>query len=263
MTQIRFDDGAAYERYMGKWSQLAGEAFLDWVNPPAGLQWLDVGCGNGAFTEMLVERCAPVSVQGIDPSEGQLAYARARPALRVAQFRLGDAMALPFADDTFDAAVMPLVIFFVPDPPRGVAEMARVVRPGGLVTAYAWDMPGGGFPYHALREEIHALGGTVPVPPSPDASRMNALHGLWTSAGLTAVDTREITVARTFADFDDYWTTILGGPSVRAALAIMTPEQIALLNARMRKRLSSDGAGRITYTARANAVAGRVPASNR
>ena len=64
MTQIRFDDGASYERYMGKWSQLAGEAFLDWLNPPAGLQWLDVGCGNGAFTEMLVERCAPVSVQG-------------------------------------------------------------------------------------------------------------------------------------------------------------------------------------------------------
>ena len=73
---IRFDDGAAYERYMGKWSQLAGETFLDWLAPTAGLRWLDVGCGNGAFTEMLVERCAPVSVDGIDPAEGQLAFAR-------------------------------------------------------------------------------------------------------------------------------------------------------------------------------------------
>src|SRR5215218_4461505 len=67
---IRFDDGAAYERYMGKWSQLAGETFLDWLAPNSGLRWLDVGCGNGAFTEMLVERCAPASVHGIDPSRG-------------------------------------------------------------------------------------------------------------------------------------------------------------------------------------------------
>ena len=128
---IRFDDGAAYDRYMGKWSELVGEAFLDWLAPRPGLRWLDVGCGSGAFTAMLVARCAPVAVQGIDPSEGQLAYARARAALRTAQFCQGDAMALPFADDTFDAAVMPLVIFFVPDPARGVAEMARVVCPGG------------------------------------------------------------------------------------------------------------------------------------
>ena len=66
---IRFTNGAAYERYMGTWSQLAGETFLDWLAPEPGLRWLDVGCGNGAFTEMLVERCAPLSVQGIDPKK--------------------------------------------------------------------------------------------------------------------------------------------------------------------------------------------------
>jgi SAM-dependent methyltransferase len=258
-NQIRFDDGAAYERYMGKWSQLAGETFLDWLAPEPGLRWLDVGCGNGAFTEMLVERCAPVSVQGIDPSEGQLAYARTRPASRVAQFRQGDAMAQPFADDTFDAAVMPLVIFFVPDPAKGVAEMARVVCPGGTVTAYAWDMFGGGFPYESLQVEMRGLGVAVPVPPSPGASRMDAMRDLWTGAGLDAVETREITVQRTFADFDDYWTTILGGPSVGPTLAAMASEDIAILKARMRTRLPADSAGRITYDARANAVKGRVP----
>src|ERR1044071_2918110 len=115
---------------MGKWSQLAGDAFLDWLAPKSGLRWLDVGCGNGAFTEMIVERCAPASVWGIDPSEGQLAYARTRPAARVAQVRQGDGMALPFGEDEFDVAVMPLVIFFVPEPAKGVAEMARVVGPG-------------------------------------------------------------------------------------------------------------------------------------
>ena len=77
-TQIRFDDGAAYERYMGTWSRLVGEKFLEWLGPQSGLRWLDVGCGNGAFTEMIVERCAPASVDGIDPSEEQLDFARTR-----------------------------------------------------------------------------------------------------------------------------------------------------------------------------------------
>ena len=257
-NQICFDDGAAYERYMGEWSQLAGETFLDWLAPKADLRWLDVGCGNGAFTEMLVERCAPLSVQGIDPSEGQLAYARTRPAARVAQFRQGDAMALPFPDDTFDAAVMPLVIFFVPDPAQGIAEMARVICPGGIVTAYAWDMEGGGFPYEALHDEMRGLGVAVPTPPSPAASRIDAMRDLWIGAGLDAVETRGITVQRTFADFDDYWTTILGGASVGPQLAAMAPDDLALLKARMRARLPAEADGRITYGARANAVKGCV-----
>ena len=257
--QIRFDDGTAYERYMGKWSQLASDTFLDWLAPRSGLRWLDVGCGNGAFTELLVKRCAPVSIDGIDPSEGQLAYARARPALRVAQFRQGDAMALPFPADTFDAAVMPLVIFFVPDPVTGVAEMARVVCPGGTVAAYAWDMLGGGFPYVALQAEMREQGVATLLPPSPGASRMDALRDLWAGVGLDGVETREITVQRTFADFDDYWTTILGGASVGPKLAAMAPDDLEVLKARMRSRLPSDATGRITYSARAHAVRGRVP----
>jgi SAM-dependent methyltransferase len=244
---------------MGEWSRLAGGTFLDWLAPESGLRWLDVGCGNGAFTEMLVERCAPLSVHGIDPSEGQLAYARARPAARCARFSQGDAMRLPFPDDAFDAAVMPLVIFFVPDPAKGVAEMARVVSPGGSVTAYAWDMEGGGFPYQALHDEMRGLGVAVPTPPSPEASRLDALRDLWTDAGLRAVETREITVWRTFADLEDYWATVRGGPSVGPQLAAMAPDALSLLKARMRERLPSDAAGRINYGARANAIKGRVP----
>lgn len=258
-NQIRFDDGTAYERYMGKWSQLAGETFLDWLAPKPGLRWLDVGCGNGAFTELLVERCAPVSVQGIDPSEGQLAYARTRPASRVAQFHQGDAMALPFPDNTFDVAVMPLVIFFVPEPAKGVAEMARVVRPGGIVTAYGWDMLGGGFPYEALLSELRGLGIAVPEPPNPGAASSNTLRELWTDAGLEAVTTREIVVQRTFADFDDYWTTIFGAPSVGSKLAAMAAEDLARLKDILRARLHADTSGRIAYSARANAVKGHVP----
>src|SRR5262245_47900224 len=200
--QFRFEDGAGYERMMGKWSRLAGDVFLDWLSPARGLRWIDVGCGNGAFTELIVERYAPAAVEGVDPSPAQIAFARTRPAARLAHFQQGDAMALPSADDSFDAAVMALVIFFVPDPAKGVAEMTRVVRRGGAVAAYAWDMLGGGFPAEPILAEMRAMAVTPPSPPSVGASRMEALQALWTGAGLEAITTREIIVQRTFADFD-------------------------------------------------------------
>jgi SAM-dependent methyltransferase len=256
--QIRFNNGAGYERYMGKWSQLAGRQFLDWLAPPHGWRWLDVGCGNGAFTEMLAECCAPASIDGIDPSEAQIAFAQARPVARIATFQQGNAMALPFTDDMFDAAVMPLVIAFVPDPAKGVAEMARVVRSGGIVSAYMWDEPNGGFPYHALMSEMRAMGVDIPQPPSPEASHIEVQHNLWTGAGLVDVETRAIPVERTFADFDDYWATVQMGPSVGPPLAAMPADDRAQLQVRMRARLPLDTNGRITYGARANAVKGRV-----
>src|SRR5678816_4343308 len=114
------------------------------------------------------DRCAPASIDGIDPSEKQLAYARTRLPTNLAHFRQGDAMALPFPNDTFDVAVMSLVIFFVPEPATGVAEMARVVRPGGTVSAYAWDMSDGGFAYEALQCAVRGLGVEGPVPDSTD-----------------------------------------------------------------------------------------------
>ncbi len=257
-TQIRFDDGAAYERFMGVWGRPVGSAFLDWLAAPSGLKWIDVGCGNGAFTELLVERCAPTLVDGIDPSEPQLDFARKRPAARLAKFDRGDAMALPFPVDAFDAAIMALVIFFVPDPAKGVAEMARVVRPGGIVAAYAWDMLGGGFPLEPIRIEMRAMGLTVINPPSPEASRIEVLRDLWTRAGLDEVETREITVQRTFPDFEDFWTISLSAPSMRSVVAATAPNDIELLKARVRARLPADARGRITYSARANAVKGRV-----
>jgi SAM-dependent methyltransferase len=257
---IRFEDGAGYEQYMGRWSQLVGEAFLRWLAPASGLRWLDVGCGNGAFTVMIVEQCMPGSVDGIDPSEAQLVFARTRVPPALATFQQADAMALPFPDNSLDIAVMPLVIFFVSDPARGVAEMARVVRPGGVVAAYAWDMDGGGFPYHALQEEMRAMGVPVPMPPSRDASRMDVMGDLWMGAGLQKVETKAITVQRTFADFDEYWTTVRKGPSVGGQLRALPGHDAAVLQARMRARLAADVNGRITCRATANAVKGRVVA---
>jgi ubiquinone/menaquinone biosynthesis C-methylase UbiE len=256
--QFRFDDGAAYERMMGVWTRFAGQIFLDWLAPAPNLKWVDVGCGNGAFTELLLERCAPTEVEGIDPSEGQLAFARRRLAARVAKFCQGDAQALPYPDSSFDAAVMALVIFFVPDPAKGVAEMARVVRPGGSVSAYAWDVPGG-VPAAPIQVEMRAMGLKPPLPPSFEISRIDALAALWASTGLDEIETREIVVSRTFADFEDFWATNLLGASIAAMVAAMPSDEVERLKARVRTTMPTDTEGRITCMARANAVKGRVP----
>ena len=256
--QIRFDNGAAYEEFMGKWSRLAGDAFLRWLEPALGGRWVDVGCGNGAFTQEVVDRCAPVSVTGIDPSAEQVEYARQRFAGAAVTFDVGDAMALPYADAAFDAAVMALVIFFVPDPAKSVAEMTRVVRPGGSVSSYAWDILGGGFPFAAVQEEMATFGSTPAWPPSLEASRIETMRELWADAGLVEIETRVIAVERTFDDFDSFWKIAQTGPRLAASLAAMPADDRRPMSERVRARLAPDASGRITYGARANAIKGRV-----
>ena len=155
---------------------------------------------------------------------------------------------------------MALVIFFVPDPAKGVAEMARVVRPGGEVAAYVWDIMGGKATATPIESEMVAMGYTPLRQPSMEASRIEALRELWAEAGLVAVETREIEVQRTFDDFDDFWTTTLLIPTLRPTFATMPPKDAEHLKTRVRARLPADGAARITYGARANAVKGRMPA---
>lgn len=255
---IRFADGAAYERSMGTWSALAGDVFLDWLAPPPGLRWIDVGCGNGAFTELLMGRCAPAEVQGVDSSPGQVEYARSRPGARGAAFRTGDAMALPFEAGRFDTAVMALVIFFVPDPAGGVAEMARVVRPGGLVAAYAWDILGGGFPREPIFAEIRALGKSPLMPPHPEAARTDVLRALWEGAGLIEIEQREITVEQRFSSFDEFWAASTAMGTMQPMFDRFSPDEFRAFKKRVRARLSESADGTVTQAARANAIRGRV-----
>ncbi len=258
-SQIRFDDGAAYEQLMGIWSRTAGRIFLEFLSPLPNQKWLDVGCGNGAFTDLVTQNYAPEGMHGIDPSEGQLAYARERLAGQRAVFQQGDAMALPFENDRFDIAIMALVIHFVPNPARAVAEMKRVVRPGGTVASYVWAYDDALSPLDPFDAEFAAAGVAAPTPPSLGVVSLSALGRLWNDAGLVEVQTRTIATERTFVDFDELWTSVSGTGRLKSVVATMEPATIARIQAGLRARLPADSQGRITYFSKANAIKGRVP----
>jgi ubiquinone/menaquinone biosynthesis C-methylase UbiE len=254
-----FTDGQAYERMMGRWSRLAGKIFLEWLDIPKGVRWLDVGCGNGAFTEEIIACRAPVAVTAIDPSEDQLAFARTRSGAKLAKFELGDAQKLTLGRDTFDVATMALVLAFLVDPAKAVSEMTRVVRPGGWVAAYMWDIPNGGAPTTPIYTAIESLGSTLPVRPNAAASRLQAMRGFWEMAGLEAIETRVLRIPVKYADFNDFWdsNTVPVGPQGKV-IAGMSHGAREQLRERLREQLPVNSDGQIAYESFANAVHGRV-----
>lgn len=252
-----FDDGAAYELMMGRWSALVARPFLDWLALPNGLAWLDDGCGDGSFTQSLVEHQRPAAVVGVDPAPAQLSYARQRAGHAGARFLEGDAQALPLPDASVDAAVMALVLFFVPDPLQGVREMVRVVKDGGTVAAYQWDLAGGGLPLQPILDAVHAEGYKSQQPPSAWTASLTASADLWRSAGLVDVHTRQFEVTRTFEGFDDYWRTAYGSPRLRELFASLSAPQLRRLVERVLGSIGGACDGPLVLTARANAVKGR------
>jgi ubiquinone/menaquinone biosynthesis C-methylase UbiE len=253
-----FTNGEAYERLMGRWSRNVGTQFLDWLDLPKGLRCLDVGCGNGAFTEVLAARVAPSELAGIDPSEEQLAFAKTREGVKPAQFRVGDAQALPFDDGSFDVAIMALVISFVPDPAKAVSEMARVVGPGGVVATYMWDVVANSQPHGPCYTTMSALGMPIASRPS-NASELSVMRSLWEQAGMDSIETRVIEIPVTFSDFDDFWdsNSTPAGPVGKAVEKLSAADR-ERVRAHLRERLPQDAAGRIAYQARAHAVKGRT-----
>ena len=256
--KFKFEDGEAYEQMMGIWSQLVGFKFLQWLSPSIEQRWIDVGCGNGAFTEQIIKNCKPSEVQGIDPSDAQIDFAKNRSGVQAATFQIGDAMALPFELGQFDVATMALVIRFVPDPAQGVAEMKRVVRSGGAVAAYAWDSLGGGMPHEPIQAELRSMNIKYPRPPSAEASRLDILQKLWADAGLRSVETRIITVERTFSSFENFWSLSSLSRTLQPVLEDLDPATLDQLKSSIQARLTAEENGEITCAAHVNAIKGLV-----
>jgi ubiquinone/menaquinone biosynthesis C-methylase UbiE len=131
--------GDAYEAYVGRWSRVVATEFVRWLDVAPDVRWLDVGCGTGALSATVLRDAAPAAVVAVDPSAGFLRTARAGIADPRVAFAAADARAVPLADGAVGAVVSGLVLNFVPDAARAVAELARVTAPGGTVAAYVWD----------------------------------------------------------------------------------------------------------------------------
>ncbi len=254
--------GAGYERYIGRWSRPVTVAFLDWLAIPPGKAWLDVGCGTGALSQRILDTAAPASVVGVDSSEGFVAHAKAHVADKRADFRVGDAQALPVADGEFDAVLSGLVLNFVPDQAKAVSEMRRATRPGGFVAVYVWDYAG---EMQLIRRFWDAAAALDPAARALDEAlrfplcRPDPLHALFTGAGLRDVETRAIDVPTLFADFDDYWSPFLGGQGPAPGYCMKLPEaDREALRERLRSSLPTERDGKIPLIARAWAVRGVV-----
>lgn len=255
----------AYERYMGRWSRRVAPLFTAWAGAPPGASWIDIGCGTGVLTSTVLENCEPSRVVAVDSSATFLDAARERIADPRASFKLGDAQALPEDDASFDVAVSGLVLNFVPDKKAMVAEMVRVVRPGGTVALYVWDYAGHMQVMRCFFDAANALdpramefddGLKAPI------CRPGPLAELLAGAGLSDVDVWAIDIPTAFESFDDYWTPFLGGTgSAPKYCASLDAEARERLRETIRGRLPTGPDGEILLAARAWAAKGRVAGS--
>ena len=256
----RFDDGEAYDRYMGAWSREACPVFLAWVGAPPGAAWLDVGCGTGVLTETIIASQSPASIEAIDPSEAQVETARARFASATTRFQVADACALPFADGSFDIVASALVVNFIPDRPKALAEMRRVLRKDGGVAGFVWDFAAERAPGGPVRRALMAAGETVATVPGSADSPIGRFARLFSDAGFADVETWAFDVERRFESFDSYWTLQTGRFSPSSAIVRkMAPEAVARTKEFLRAELAIEAEGTVVCTARANAVKAKKP----
>jgi len=255
-----FVDGEAYELVTGRWSRIAGATFLDWLSLPTGLRWIDVGCGTGAFTELILKRSSPLAISGIDPAKDQIAFAKRREGASQIDYRIGDALSLPYGDEEFDIAVMALVIGYLPDRLKALSELKRVVRRGGTIATYVWDGPKSGHPQQPLIDALEDMGIELSVMDGDQDRPLSALRVLFEKTGLIKINTRTIEIQQSFTDFDEFWSAqnALGNRFVQA-IRNMSSTDLERFKTLLRKRLRTDTSKKITYAARANAIKGSIP----
>lgn len=250
--------GLAYDAFMGRYSRPLADLFADTAAVARGMVAVDVGCGPGALTGVLVDRLGVGAVSACDPSPPFVADCGARyPGVDV---REGRAEAIPFDDDTFDAALAQLVLHFVSDPAAAAAELRRVLRPGGIAAACVWDFAEG---MQMLR---HFWDAALTVDPgAPDEARTlrfgreGEIAELLDTAGFRNTTETTLTVTSTYADADELWSGFLAGIGPAGAYCLSLSEDArSMVREELHRGLGSPTGG-FTLQAVARCTSARVP----
>jgi SAM-dependent methyltransferase len=226
----------AYGSFMGRYSTPLARAFVDLVGLHPGLRALDVGCGTGALTEALVRDLGAGQVCAVDPSHAFVTTVRT--LLPGVDVREAPAEDLPWLEPGFDRTLAQLVVHFMRDPVRGLAEMARVTRPGGVVAASVWDHAGGGSPLSTFWRAARELD-----PGTTDESRLagaaeGQLAGLFTAAGMPGATSTLLTVRVDHPSFEQWWEPFTFGVGPAGDhVARLSPRDVVTLRERCRELL--------------------------
>ena len=261
-----FADSNAYETFMGERSRLGGEKFVDILKLPPRLSWLDVGCGTGALSGVVLDKCDPAALIGVDRSEEQVSLAQTKFGRPQASFRVGDATRLPFEADSFDVAVSSYVLNFVPEKQRMVDEMARVVRPEGIVAISVFDHAGGRMSAHPFWEligkkdpdfrnaEFEKRGWNVTLPED--------LATMFENAGLERASVDSIEIDDIFRDFDDYWSSMTSLPTSGLSLYVhgLNDADRSAFRAELKALIPVENDGSIELKSGSWVARGNVPA---
>ena len=258
-----FAASASYERFMGRWSRLLAPAFIAFAGVKNGDRVLDVGTGTGSLAAA-VEGSMPASeIVGVDPSEGFIAYAQKSAKSARARYEVGDAQALKLKDASFDQTLALLVMNFVPDHNKAIAEMRRVTRPQGIVSACVWDYDAGMQMLRFFWDEAIAL--DQAIEPKDERhmklSRQGQLGDLWKNAGLINIKEESLVIDQAYSSFDDYWDPFTKGAGPGGAYVVsLSQDRRQQLEASVRRRLLGDRHdGPFTLKAKAWCVRGGVP----
>lgn len=257
-----FQNAEAYEQIMGRWSQRLAPLLLGFGGLSDGDRVLDVGCGTGSLTFAVPKAENVAGVTGIDMTPGFVAFATSRNTDPRIGFQQGDARALPFEDNSFDRAFSMLVLQFIPDGQRAVAEMKRVVRSGGTVTAAVWD-DFSGMPHVRMIWDIAAtLDPAIKRHVFRPMSKPNEMATVWAELGLVDVEQTSLLIRMEFESFDDYWLPFAKGegPPGQLLLSLSEPDRSRLTEYVRQGYLSGAADGPRSFASVAWACRGTVPA---
>ena len=258
--------GEGYELQMGRWSRRLAEPFLDFCGCADGEDILDAGCGTGSLTFAIARRANPRSIRGVDLSSAYIQHATEQNHDPRIEFRVEDVCALPFADASFDRVLALLVLHFVPETDRAIAQLRRVARPGATVAATVWDARGGFVANRIFFDTAAALDPkgnerrarnyTRPM------TRPGELLAAWQGAGFVDIRQATLSIRMEFASFEDYWAPYVGkdGPGADYVRTLTPAQQERLREAVRNAYVDGEPDGPRSYAAIAWAVAGIVPA---